>query len=166
MTIDKGFGCLIIIICIYWAYTQGGIFGSLVIGAVGFVVYDFITQKKVWLPIGELALLLGGLQWVISPFFSYMTENNVYSMSQPCNEYMMYTVPMYIAFLIGYYAFRPSLLLSRIDLIKCCSTAEKLSTILICIGLLFFYLHRFPHYCLLKHWLLIFSLLALLYECM
>ena len=93
MTIDKGLGYLIIIICVCWAYTQGGIFGSLGVGAVGFVVYDFITQKKVWLPIGELALLLGGLQWVISPFFSYMTDNNVYSMSQPCNEYMMYTVP-------------------------------------------------------------------------
>lgn len=104
------------------------------------------------MPIGELALLLGGLQWVISPFFSYMTDNNVYSMSQPCNEYMMYTVPMYIAFMIGYYVFRPSLQLSRIDLIKCCSTAERLSTILICIGLLFiFYLYRFPHYCLLRH---------------
>lgn len=84
--------------------------------------------------------------------FSYMTDNNVYSMSQPCNEYMMYTVPMYIAFMIGYYVFRPSLQLSRIDLIKCCSTAERLSTILICIGLLFiFYLYRFPHYCLLRH---------------
>lgn len=140
MTIDKGLGYLIIIICVCWAYTQGGIFGSLGVGAVGFVVYDFITQKKVWLPIGELALLLGGLQWVISPFFSYMTDNNVYSMSQPCNEYMMYTVPMYIAFMIGYYVFRPSLQLSRIDLIKCCSTAERLSTILICIGLLFIFL--------------------------
>lgn len=46
MTIDKGLGYLIIIICVCWAYTQGGIFGSLGVGAVGFVVYDFITQKK------------------------------------------------------------------------------------------------------------------------
>ena len=55
MTIDKGLGYLIIIICVCWAYTQGGIFGSLGVGAVGFVVYHYNTQKKVWLPIGELA---------------------------------------------------------------------------------------------------------------
>ena len=86
-----------------------------------------------------------------------MTDNNVYSMSQPCNEYMMYTVPMYIAFMIGYYVFRPSLQLSRIDLIKCCSTAERLSTILICIGLLFiFYILFIPfaHFTLKVHSLL------------
>lgn len=96
-----------------------------------------------------------------------MTDNNVYSMSQPCNEYMMYTVPMYIAFMIGYYVFRPSLQLSRIDLIKCCSTAERLSTILICIGLLFIFLPVSVSALLfIKTLASYLFLLASLYECM
>ncbi|WP_277098935.1 hypothetical protein [Coprobacter secundus] len=139
MTISKGVSYLFIAIGVCWAYTQGGLFGALGIGAVGYVVYDFFLQRKSWLPIGELALLLGGLQWIVSPFFSYIAESNLYRMSQPCDEYMMYTVSMYIAFMTGFYMFRPSLSLSRMDLIKTCSTVGKLSNILICVGLLFMF---------------------------
>ena len=81
MTISKGVSYLFIAIGVCWAYTQGGLFGALGIGAVGYVVYDFFLQRKSWLPIGELALLLGGLQWIVSPFFSYIAESNLYSMS-------------------------------------------------------------------------------------
>lgn len=132
---------VILVICIsmFCAYLRGGIAGCIGIGAVGFVISDFLTQKKTWLPIGELALLLGGLQWVISPFFAYSLNNSVYEMSQPCDEYMAYTVPMYIAFMLGIYLFRKPMTLSEDDLIAYCKTANKISNFLIGIGLLFMF---------------------------
>lgn len=123
----------------FCAYLQGGIVGCIGIGAVGFVAYDFLTQNKSWLPIGELALLLGGIQWIISPFFAYSLSNSIYSMSQPCNEYMAYTVPMYIAFMLGVYLFRKPMTLSESDLIAYCATAKTISNVLICVGLLFMF---------------------------
>lgn len=139
MSVNKAFIYFIIAICMGWAYTIGGIFGCLGIGAVGFVVFDFFTQDKSWLPIGELALLLGGIQWIISPFFSYSIGGNVYKMSQPCNEYMMYTVAMYIAFMIGFYYFRKPMTLGRDALIKYCKTTGKVANIFVLVGLIFMF---------------------------
>lgn len=122
-----------------WAYYQGGIFGCIGIGAVGFVVFDFFTQDKSWLPVGELALLLGGIQWIISPFFAYSANDSIYRMSQSCDVYMMYTVIMYMAFMLGFYSFRKSMILTKEDLIKYCNMTGSTSNILIFIGIIFLF---------------------------
>lgn len=44
MSVYKAFIYLIIIVCMGWAYYQGGIFGCIGIGAVGFVVFDFLLK--------------------------------------------------------------------------------------------------------------------------
>lgn len=139
MSTSRAFGVLVICVCMYLAFLQGGIAGCIGIGAVGFVVFDFLTQDKSWLPIGELALLLGGLQWVISPFFAYSLSDSVYKMSQPCDEYMAYTVPMYIAFMLGIYLFRKPLSLSGSELTSICINSKKISNVLIGIGLFFMF---------------------------
>ena len=66
MTIDKGLGYLIIIICVCWAYTQGGIFGSLGVGAVGFVYYSkksLVAHRRAgfivrWTAMGNFSIFL------------------------------------------------------------------------------------------------------------
>lgn len=140
MAIEKIIRNLIIIILMVWAYIQGGFFGCLGMGSVCFVAIDFLCQKKSWLPIGELALLLGGLQWIISPFFSYQIDSGNYSMSQTCSDYMMFTVPMYMAFMLGYYKFRHKMSLDVNRLIDMCRTAKVQSDLLIFVGLLFMFL--------------------------
>lgn len=143
MKISKAIFILLNFICICKAYFLGGFWGSLGVGAVCFVLYDFFTQNKSWIPIGELASLIGGIQWIISPFFSYSladsvdSVDSVYGMSQSCDIYMKYTVSMYIAFIFGYYLFRKSVRLSREDLIQYCKPAKKISNILIGIGFVF-----------------------------
>lgn len=135
MSIGRILICLIIGVCMCLAFAQGGFWGCLGIAAVGFVLYDFFIQEKSWLPVGEMALLLGGIQWIISPFFAYSIDN-VYKMSQPCEVYMMYTVTMYIAFMVGFYYFRTVVSLKKEELIKLCGSACKISNVLITIGVI------------------------------
>ena len=139
MSVNKIAIYLIIAIGMVWAYSQGGFFGCIGIAVVGFVGFDFLTQDKSWLPIGELALLLGGIQWIISPFFAYSVSDSIYRMSQPCNVYMTNTVIMYISFMFGFYYFRKSLTLTKSDLINYCKMSAGTSNILILIGVIFLF---------------------------
>ena len=82
---------------------QKGVFTAFAVACYIPVLYDFFMKQRA-MPIGELALLLGGFQWIISPLLAYSYD--VFEMSMPIELYMRNTGIMYCAFMLGYYQFR------------------------------------------------------------
>lgn len=82
---------------------QMGVFTAFAVACYIPVLYDFFMKQRA-MPIGELALLLGGFQWIVSPLLAYSYD--VFEMSMPIELYMRNTGIMYCAFMLGYYLFR------------------------------------------------------------
>ena len=101
-----------------------------------YVLYDFFSKIRP-MPIGEMAFLFSGFQWIISPLFAYLTG---FEMSTPINLYMQKTGLMYTAFMFGYYGFRND----NTTVIDCSRSAiqrlEKLAKFFIVFGVICFYL--------------------------
>lgn len=137
MKLPKVLGVLLLIAASYYSYKIGGLMAVCGVAAVVYAFYQLLIQKDIWIPIGELALTIGGFQWIIAPMMSYNMPGEFYQMSQDCPEYMMYTVPMYICFSAGYYIFRKNFILSVDDLKEVCASADRVATYLLWIGVLF-----------------------------
>lgn len=116
-------------------YEIGGIFAVIGIYVSGYVIYQLIEQDYNWIPIGEIALALAAFQWIVSPLISYTIPGSMFLMSQDCGDYMMYTVPMYICFAVGYYSNRKYFLFTIEQMQEKCMKADRLSTIFIAIGI-------------------------------
>ena len=70
---------------------------------VGYCFYDLICQKKDLMPIGLIALCISGIQWLVSPIFSYKTSSIFYGMTVNEDVYLRLTLIGYTAFFIGIY---------------------------------------------------------------
>lgn len=82
---------------------QMGAFTAFAVACYMPVLYDFFLKQRT-MPIGELVLLLGGFQWIVSPLLAY--SSGEFEMSTPIELYMRNTGIMYCAFMLGYYLFR------------------------------------------------------------
>lgn len=139
MIVNRILGIIVTLVSMSFAIVNGELIGGIGVGIVCIVFLDFLYQKKSWLPIGELALLLGGIQWIIAPLFAYYNNNGVYNMTQTCREYMSYTIPMYLAFVLGFYLFRKNFILTRSVLIDKCRTLKFTSSVFILVGCVFMF---------------------------
>lgn len=72
-----------------------------------YVIYDLLSYRDDAMPIGEIALVIGAIQWIIAPIVSYSVKSEIYQMSVPENEYLAITLTLYIAFFAGIMIFRP-----------------------------------------------------------
>ena len=68
------------------------------IALVAYVFYQLITNRENPFPIGELALFMGGIQWLVAPIISYNSAPAVYPMAVAENTYLIYTLILYIPF--------------------------------------------------------------------
>lgn len=120
----------------YAAFTLGGVFAVAGIWVSGYAFYQLLTQEDRWIPIGEIALSMAAFQWIISPLISYTMPVSMFTMSQDCSTYMMYTVPMYCCFMFGYQKFKKPFGITIEELQTKCLAAEKLARIFIAGGLI------------------------------
>lgn len=92
-----GLGILLILI------TDISVLELVGIGLVIYVGYDMIAGAPDALPIGHIALLMGGLQWIVSPIIAYHSSNLIYPMAVIEHEYLTKTlilyIPLYLAIL-------------------------------------------------------------------
>ncbi|MFR9626090.1 MAG: hypothetical protein SNI36_08885 [Rikenellaceae bacterium] len=87
------------------------IFGLELWGTIGcFVTYivvsDLFMRVDDNMPMGEIALFIGAIQWIIAPIVSYSYENKMYPMSVSIETYMSITIPIFLSFALGVYLFR------------------------------------------------------------
>lgn len=123
-----------------WAFSIGGLWACAGVAIAVYVIYDFLAQEDDWIPIGEIALVMGALQWIISSLVSYTMTVSNYKMSLPCDEYMMRTVPLFACFSFGVLRFRKSMSVRSEQLAELCLRHWKLSGYFIGIGVFFMFL--------------------------
>lgn len=75
--------------------------------SVAFVLFCFLRNLGKTIPILEITLLMAGLQWIITPIFSYSSEDVAlrYIMAVDSNTYFSITVPSFLGFVSGVFAF-------------------------------------------------------------
>ena len=127
-------------ILMVWAYNIGGLWACAGIAVAVYVIYDFLIQDDNWIPIGEIALVMGAIQWIISTLISYTMSVTYYEMSLPCDEYMKRTVPMFACFAYGILRYRKPMSVRLEQLVELCLRHWKLSNYFIGIGVFFMFL--------------------------
>lgn len=120
-----------------WAFSLGGIMAVIGLIAAGYSFFNILSQDERWIPIGEIALALAGWQWIVSPMISYTMADVMFSMSQGCDQYMLYTVPMYLCFEFGYYRWCKPFTVKVEDITDICRRNEQLAKYFIFIGIAF-----------------------------
>lgn len=103
---------------------------------VAYVGYNVITSYDDALPIGQIALLIGGIQWIVSPIIAYHSSQVTYPMAVPENEYLLYTLILYLPLFYGifYYSSHKTYIIKKESLLTFCSTHKKGIKILVIIG--------------------------------
>ena len=140
MNLSKTIAILCACALMAWAFSIGGLWACAGIAIAVYVIYDFLVQEDDWIPIGEIALVMGALQWIISTLVSYTMPVSYYEMSLPCDEYMMRTVPLFACFAFGVLRFRKSMSVRSEQLAKLCLRHWKLSGYFIGIGVFFMFI--------------------------
>lgn len=72
---------------------------------VAYVLFQLITKIGKTLPIIDIMFALAGLQWIVGPYFDYVTDSThqKYYMYVSESEYMSVIVPLFLAFILPYY---------------------------------------------------------------
>lgn len=76
---------------------------------VAYVVYSLLFKNEDALPVGHIALLMSGLQWIVSPIVAYHSSPVLFSMAVPEEEYLIKTMILYVPFYASVLYFIPSM---------------------------------------------------------
>lgn len=131
-----------IVIALFVAVVLGMICGFVVVlevvglGMVAFVSYSVIFKNKDALPIGHIALLMGGLQWIVAPISAYHSAHILYPMAVSEEEYLAKTLILYAPFLVSilYFIPRGNTCIAKDFLINFCYSQRKNIIILTALG--------------------------------
>ena len=91
--------CLVIVLLV--AFNNITILELIGIGLVAYIGYDLVFKMNIAFPIGHIALLIAGVQWIISPIVAYHSTKVLYPMAVSETEYLVKTLALYIPFIIG-----------------------------------------------------------------
>lgn len=117
-------------------FTDIGLLAIIGILLVTYVGYSVITSYDDALPIGQITLLIGGVQWIVSPIIAYHSNHVTYPMAVPENEYLLYTILLYLSLFYGVFHFSPrkDCITNKGSLLSFCSAHKKGIKLLIVVG--------------------------------